>query len=166
MTHRPPVRAPVATALPTVPRARLATLTLVAVVLALAVALTPAAASAQAEATTGVVRGTVRDPAGEPVAGAVVLIEHRETGFRTTVETTGEGTFARTLLPLGTYDVSVTGGDGFGIDRREGLVLRVGETLVLSLGLAPVELEGITVTRGRDVLLDTEDVTSSQRFPE
>ena len=126
----------------------------------------PSPHPAQAEATTGVVRGTVRDPAGEPVVGAVVLIEHRETGFRTTVETTDEGTFARTLLPLGTYDISVTASDGFGTDRREGLVFRVGETLLLSLGLAPVELEGITVTREREVLLDTEDVTSSQRFSE
>ena len=145
------------------PLALLATLTLT---LALAAALSPAIASAQAEATTGVVRGTVRDPGGAPVAGAVVLIEHRETGFRTTVETTGEGTFARTLLPLGTYDVTATAPDGFGTDRREGLVLRVGETLLLSLGFAPVELEGITVTRERDILLDTEDVTSSQRFSE
>ena len=136
------------------------------IALALAAALSPATASAQAEATTGVVRGTVRDPAGTPVAGAVVLIEHRETGFRTTVETTAEGTFARTLLPLGTYDVTATAPDGFGTDRREGLVLRVGETLLLSLGFAPVELQGITVIRERDVLLDTEDVTSSQRFSE
>ena len=167
MTNRPPVRAaPAATALRTAPRALLATLTLVAVGLALAVALAPVAALAQAEATTGIVRGTVRDPAGEPVGGAVVLIEHRETGFRTTVETTAEGTFARTLLPLGTYDVTATAPDGFGTDRREGLALRVGETLLLSLGFAPVELEGITITRERDVLLDTEDVTSSQRFSE
>ena len=138
----------------------------VAAALALAAALCPSAASAQAEATTGVVRGTVRDPAGSPVAGAVVVIEHRETGFRTTVETTGEGTFARTLLPLGTYDVTATAPDGFGTDRREGLALRVGETLLLSLNLTPVELQGITVTRESDAPLDSEDVTSSQRFPE
>ena len=58
-----------------------------AAALILAIVLSPATASAQAEATTGIVRGTVRDPGGAPVAGAVVLIEHRETGFRTTVET-------------------------------------------------------------------------------
>ena len=172
MRNYPHVRAAlVATALRTTSLALFAPLTLaaslaLAVALPLAIALSPAAASAQAEATTGVVRGTVRDPGGAPVAGAVVLIEHRETGFRTTVETTGEGTFARTLLPLGTYDVTATAPDGFGTDRREGLVLRVGETLLLSLGFAPVELEGITVTRERDILLDTEDVTSSQRFSE
>ena len=100
------------------------------------------------------------------MAGAVVVIEHRDTGLRTTVETTAAGTFARTLLPLGTYDVTATAPGGFGTDRREGLVLRVGETLMLSLGLAPVELEGITVTREPGTLLATEDVTSSQRFSE
>ncbi len=139
---------------------------LLATLLVLPFALIPPGGSAQAQATTGVVRGTVRDPAGAPVARAVVVIEHRDTGLRTTVETTTEGTFARTLLPLGTYDVTATAPGGFGTDRREGLVLRVGETLMLSLGLAPVELEGITVTREPGTLLDTEDVTSSQRFSE
>ena len=45
-------------------------------------------------------------------------------------------------------------------------MLRVGETLLLSLGFAPVELEGITVTREPGTLLASEDVTSSQRFSE
>ncbi len=137
---------------------------LLATLLVLSSALVSADGSVQAQATTGVVRGTVRDSGGAPVAGAVVVIEHRATGLRTTVETTAEGTFARTLLPLGTYDVTATAPGGFGTDRREGLVLRVGETLLLSLGLAPVELEGITVTPERDIPLDTEDVTSSQRL--
>ncbi len=131
-----------------------------------ALALVPVAARAQAEATTGVVRGTVRDPAGAPVAGAMVVIEHRETGLRTTVETTAAGAFARTLLPLGTYDVTATAPNGFGVDRREGLTLRVGETLLLSLGFAPVVLEGVAATRARGLPLDTEDVTSSRRFAE
>ncbi|MDE0394307.1 MAG: TonB-dependent receptor [Gammaproteobacteria bacterium] len=151
--HPIPDRSPVRTMLPLA-------------VLAVAAALVPADASAQAQATTGVVRGTVRDPAGEPVAGAVVVIEHRETGLRTTVETTTGGTFARTLLPLGTYDVTATAPGGFGRDRREGLVLRLGGTLLLALVPGPVELEGITVTRAPGTVLDAEDVTSSQRFSE
>ena len=139
---------------------------LLTTLLMLASPLASANGSVQAQVTTGVVRGTVRDPAGAPVAGAVVVIEHRETGLRTTVETTAAGTFARTLLPLGTYDVTATVPGGFGTDRREGLVLRVGETLFLSLGPAPVGLEGITVTLEPGTLLASEDVTSSQRFSE
>ena len=139
---------------------------LLATSLAFCPALLSPCLSAQAQATTGVVRGTVRDPAGAPVAGAEVVIAHRDTGLRTTVETNAEGTFARTLLPLGTYDVTATAPGGFGSARRSGLLLRVGETLVLSLALAPVELGGVTVTGERNVLFDPEDVTGSQRFSE
>lgn len=43
--------------------------------------------AAQAEATTGVIRGTVRDPAGDPLPAAVVAAQHRETDLLTRVET-------------------------------------------------------------------------------
>ena len=136
----------------------------VALSITVAAALVGGADSSFAQTTTGAMRGVVLSVAGVGVEGVVIVIEHRETGLRTTVETTSEGTFARTLLPLGTYDVTATTQDGLTVDRREGLLLRVGETLLLSLGFAPPELEGITVTRDRDLLLDTEDVTSSQRL--
>ena len=67
-------------------------------------------ATAQSEATTGIIRGTVRGPDGATVGGAQVLIQHAETGFVTSVETTATGTFARTLLPLGSYELIVTKG--------------------------------------------------------
>ena len=60
--------------------------TLLFAVLALGCA-AAADAAAQAQATTGVIRGVVRDPVGAPVAGAAVVIEHRATGFTTTVVT-------------------------------------------------------------------------------
>ena len=52
-------------------------------------------AAAQAQASTGVIRGTVRDAGGSPVAEAVVEIAHRETGLLTAVRTTPSGDFAR-----------------------------------------------------------------------
>ena len=122
--------------------------------------------AAQAQATTGIIRGVVRDPTGQPVAGAAVVMEHRETGFTTTVETTSSGRFVRTLLPLGTYDVTARAIGQFGDERVQGLVLRVGETLDLVLEVKPVALSEITVTGERSPLVDTEDVTSSQRLSE
>ena len=55
--------------------------------------------AAQAGTTTGVIRGEVSDPLGNPVPGAVILIQHRDTDLVTTVETSGSGGFVRSLLP-------------------------------------------------------------------
>ena len=83
--------------------------------------------AAQAGTTTGVMRGTVRDPAGDPVPGTVIVIRNRDTDLLTTVETGSAGTFVRTLLPPGTYDLMVAPATaGFGTERIEGAVLRVG----------------------------------------
>ncbi len=110
---------------------------LLAVTLAAAAFLAAGAKSSWAQTTTGAMRGVVLSVAGVPVQGVEIVMEHHETGLRTTVQTTSEGTFARTLLPLGTYDVTAITRDGLTVDRREGLVLRVGETLLLTLGFAP-----------------------------
>ena len=125
------------------------------------------ALAAQAGTTTGVVRGTVRSPAGDPVAGAVVVIQHRETDLLTSVETTASGTFTRTLLPPGTYDLTVTAATaGYGVERIEGAALRVGETLDLAVALRVVAAETVTVASSLPTPIDAADVTSSQRVLE
>ncbi len=120
--------------------------------------------AAQAQATTGIIRGIVRDPTGEPVAGAAVIIQHRETGLSATVETTASGIFVRTLLPVGTYDVTARAIGQFGDERIEGLILRVGETVEVPLTFKPIALAEITVTSERAPLVDVTDVTSAQRL--
>ena len=119
--------------------------------------------SAQAAATTGIIRGVVRDPAGAGVAGASVIMVQRETGFRAEVSTTSSGAFVRTLLPLGTYDVTAQALGQYGDERIEGLRLRVGQTLNLTLEFKPVALAAITVT-GEAPLVDVHDPTQSQRL--
>ena len=102
--------------------------------------------AAQAGMTTGVIRGTVRDPAGDPVPGTVIVIRNHETDLLTTVETASSGTFVRTLLPPGTYDLTVAPADaGFGTERIEGAVLRVGGVLDLDVELRIVVAETVTV---------------------
>ena len=80
----------------------------------------PRPASAQAQASTGVIRGVVRDALGAPLPEAEVVITHRETGLRTSVRTTPSGTFARPLLPVGTYDVVVRGAGQLGEETAPG----------------------------------------------
>ncbi len=122
---------------------------------------------AQAGATTGVIRGTVLDPAGDPLRGAVVAAQHRETDLLTRVETSASGTFVRPLLPPGTYDLTVTPPTpGFSTERIEGVTLRVGEALDLTVDLRLVTTETVTVVSELPATLDTADVTSSQRMRE
>ena len=101
----------------------------------------PPSEAGQAGATTGVIRGMVRDPLGQPMPGAVIVVLHRETDLQTIVETTPAGTFVRALLPPGTYDLTVTADGGYGVERIEGAALRVGETLDLAVDLRVVAAE-------------------------
>ncbi|MFW6089488.1 MAG: TonB-dependent receptor [Gemmatimonadota bacterium] len=121
---------------------------------------------AQAQATTGIIRGTVTSPSGEPVANASILLEQRETGFRAEVATSSSGTFVRTLLPLGTYDVTAELLGEYPNEVVRGINVRVGETVNLSIQFQPVELEGLVVDAERDPLVDSESATQSQRMAE
>jgi len=121
---------------------------------------------AQAQATTGVIRGTVTGPDGAPVNGAAIVMEQRETGFRAEVTSTSAGTFVRTLLPLGTYDVTAQVIGEFANETVEGITLRVGETVSLNIQFKPIELEGLVVEAEREPLVDTEDASKSQRLSE
>ena len=123
--------------------------------------------AAQAGTTTGVIRGTVRDQLGVPLRGAVVIIQHRETDLLTTVETSSSGTFVRTLLPSGTFDLTVAARTaGFGSERIEGATLRVGEVLDVAVHLRVVAEETVTVVSDLPAPVDTTDVTRSQRIQE
>lgn len=127
--------------------------------------LLPEVVLAQAQATTGILRGVVRDPAGAPVATAEVTIRHRETGLERRLATNDRGIFVASLLPVGTYDVQVRSIGQFGDIREEGVVLRLGETVDLSLEFRPVEVEELRVVGEGAPLVDPSDVTASQRLP-
>ena len=123
--------------------------------------------AAQSGVTTGVIRGTIRDPAGEPLSGATVAIQHRETDLLTQIETSSSGTFVRTLLPPGTYDLTVSVPiPSFSRERVEGVALRVGATVDVVVGLRLVTTETVNVVADPLPTLDTADVTSSQRMRE
>ena len=119
--------------------------------------------AAQSQATTGIIRGTVTDPAGSPVAGATVTMRETQTGFQRQLITSDRGVFVGPLLPLGTYDVTARA-VGFSETRRTGVRLGVGETVNLTLALAAVQLQAVVVEATQPVV-DATRIENSTSLP-
>jgi hypothetical protein len=123
----------------------------------------PVVLAAQSQATTGIIRGTVSDPSGSPVAGATVVLHETQTGFQRQLTTNERGIFIGSLLPLGTYDVTARG-VGFSEARRTGVRLGVGQTVDLALALAAVQLQAVVVEATPSVVEATK-TENSTRLP-
>ncbi len=115
----------------------------------------PASVRAQGVSSAGL-RGRVLDPAGSPVEGALIRLEHTETGATATAITTSDGRYAlRGQRPGGPYTVTVTR-IGFGDHTREGIELLLGRYVNLDVTLLSeaVEIEGIEVRARQDIEFD------------
>ena len=101
--------------------------------------------AAQAQSTTATIRGTVRDAAGNPVAGAEINAISTTTGFVHTVTSSPAGTYALAGLTPGMYNVIVAARGSEPLQRA--LEVRVGQTVDIDFDLAApaVVSESITV---------------------
>ena len=113
--------------------------------LAVAVALV-AAAPALAQNTTAAIGGRVTSPVGQPVAGATVVVLHRESGSVSTLTTDADGRYnARGLRAGGPYTITVSKGGERSVNDEVYLVLA--ETTVIDLRLGTAQaLEQVVVT--------------------
>ncbi len=93
--------------------------------------------------TTGEIYGTVTDISGAAIPGADVEALNSETNLTRTTFTDGQGGYRFTLLPVGTYSVSVTL-EGFAPTRQEGVEVHATEAapanLVLEVGQVTQEV--------------------------
>lgn len=127
---------------------------------------------AQSQATTGLIQGTVVDPNGAIIPGAVVKIENTETGFARTVTTNSDGFFSAPLLPLGKYRATATA-QGFSNSIAENIQVNVGQTQTLRVemkiggGVTTVDVsaEGEVVETGRTELSTRINEKSVENLP-
>jgi hypothetical protein len=119
-------------------------------------------AFAQAGGTT--IRGTVRDPQGNLVAGATVTITDPARNFSRTQQTNEEGGYVFTAVPPGTYKLDVSA-PGFKTASASGL-----EALVATPTVRDVQLEigavseTVDVTSTAEAAINTSDATIGNSF--
>ena len=91
--------------------------------------------SAFAQQISGSIRGTVADPTGAVIQGAVITARQVETGLSRQTSTGRDGSYLLPELPIGAYRLEV---DAKGFQRyvREGIALNVNETLSVPVRLA------------------------------
>lgn len=125
---------------------------------------TPSRLAGQAQASTGVIRGTVKDTTGAPIAGATVTVLNRETNASRSMTTNSSGAYAASLLRVGTYQVSVRQ-LGFRPQSRDGIRVGLGEAAEVNFQLVPevVRLEEITVA-AEEPFIDPARVAASTKF--
>jgi len=83
-----------------------------------------------AQGSRGTMSGTVTDPDGGAVAGALVQVQHTSSGVIYKAESSRTGTYTISDLPAGTYELLIPP-IGFTFDRyaKKDLLLQAGQTL-------------------------------------
>ena len=101
------------------------------------------ASMASAQVNTATLSGTVSDPQGLPVKGAMVTMTNAGTGAQRTSITDDGGRYNLVGLPPGQYRMAVDGGANFSVYENASIVLTVGETATSDLRL---DLKGMQQT--------------------
>jgi hypothetical protein len=126
-------------------------------VLLLLLGLATAVTSAQGEAS---ISGVVTDATGSAVPGATVKVQNLETGAVRNLVTDSVGRYDATVLPVGSYKVTVEK-TGFQAQSKTEIALAVAQRVEVDLGLSVTQLQqSVTVTERADIVtVTTEDVT-------
>jgi hypothetical protein len=105
-----------------------------------------------AQSTKAELSGVVRDPDGLPIEGASIYLVHAATESASFVSSENDGAFRFLALPPGAYRLAAAR-PGFTTLLRDGIVLRVGDTISLDLTLAVGDTsESLEVTAAAPLL--------------
>ncbi len=91
--------------------------------------------NAFAQEQYGNIEGTAKDPQGAVVPNVNVTVLNPSSGFKRTTTTDGSGFFRVLQLPPGNYTVSTDAASGFGVAKRENVVVKLGLTTPVDFAL-------------------------------
>lgn len=118
----------------------------------------------QSDSGSAGVEGVVKDQNGAVIQGASVLIKNKETGLERTATSNGNGQFSATVLPVGSYVLTVTS-TGFA-EAKVAANLTVGESTPVMVTLAPQGATvNVEVTGDADLISTDTDTTGSTISP-
>jgi hypothetical protein len=111
---------------------------------------------------TGAITGVAQDSSGAFIANAEVRITNQGTKvLERTLRTGPDGSFAATLLPVGTYTVSIQSA-GFARSDFSDTVVRVTETTRMTAKLTPQAVQEHIEVQAQVQAIDTADATTGQ----
>ncbi|HYL95307.1 MAG TPA: carboxypeptidase regulatory-like domain-containing protein, partial [Terriglobales bacterium] len=111
---------------------------------------------------TGAITGQVVDPSGAVVPGASVRIVNHATGqVARVLKTDASGSFTALLLPVATYDVTVSA-PGFAQGTVNGVDVRITETTRMTAKLVPQTVRQEVEVQGEVESVETTTATTGQ----
>jgi hypothetical protein len=87
------------------------------------------------QAISGDVTGTVSDPSGAAIPGAVLTIQNEQTGVKTTATANSTGVYRFLNLPSGAYTLTATA-QGFAPTSQKGLRVELSNTLTANITMS------------------------------
>src|SRR5262245_49292557 len=111
---------------------------------------------ASAQVQNGVFTGTVTDPQGAAVVGAVVSITNQDTGVSTKATTNGSGQYTSQALPVGNYKFTIES-SGFKTATKKDVKLDVGTTARLDFKMSVGKTTETIEVTSEAAIVNTED---------
>jgi hypothetical protein len=114
--------------------------------------------TAYGQVESGTINGAVFDNSGAVISGATVTITSTATGQVRKTVTNASGEYSVPFLAPGTYDISASK-DGFSTFVQRGQILRVDQTLGITITLKPGSLQQTLEVTAQAPVLQTETAT-------
>jgi hypothetical protein len=115
----------------------------------------------RSQVDTGVIAGTVTDPAGAAVPGASVTVTSQSTAISSELTTDSHGYFTSPPIQADTYSVAVSAG-GFRSEKQVGVILKVQDRLNLNFKLTVGQVNQSVVVSDQSQALETQTSSLGQ----